>query len=303
MANTVRSTTRVLIVDPDEASRSALSRGLENAGYRVEEAQSVPEALEAMKARVPHLVFMDVTIGKTGKDDPDHTKRSNPGPGGVTAEQFLALRKNKSKLSSIPLVAIVPAQKTSVAKNAARHAAKVAAKNAAKEAAQKGLPPPPPQPKLVVQAASAKAQKLADPAARALKLGANDVLRRPIQMREVLQKALKHTRELKRFSVVFAPGAAASVPVARFRIGAKIISANEVGFLLEAPVKLAKDLEVEVRSGLLEQLGCSSTLFRRTNITARSLEEGHFINDVSMVGIDPKLAEKMRKKRAQAKSK
>src|SRR5690349_12807287 len=52
----------VLLVEDDDATRSALRRLLERAGFRCAEAADGPEALEAARARPPRLVLLDVLM-------------------------------------------------------------------------------------------------------------------------------------------------------------------------------------------------------------------------------------------------
>src|SRR5262245_19258661 len=82
MTNTP-GTARVLVVDDDRALRYALSALLEEAGYRVAQAASGPEALASLKTEPADLMLLDVGLPGMGGLDVLAETRKLPAPPSV----------------------------------------------------------------------------------------------------------------------------------------------------------------------------------------------------------------------------
>lgn len=74
-----------------------------------------------------------------------------------------------------------------------------------------------------------------------------------------------------------------------------ITMANEVGFLMEVPAKIAETTRVEVQSPLLKALEIQNCIYRRTERVGKSHEVGLYLNEVSVVGLNPDTAKKIHK--------
>src|SRR5215510_865689 len=62
-------TLRILIADDEPAARFGMARALQRDGYEILEAEDGNEALEILRARSPHLVFLDLNMpGLDGKE-------------------------------------------------------------------------------------------------------------------------------------------------------------------------------------------------------------------------------------------
>lgn len=80
----------------------------------------------------------------------------------------------------------------------------------------------------------------------------------------------------------------------RLTVPAEIVSLDESGFRIDAPVMLGREIEVTVDAPLLEQLGCSSAHMRSTERAPRPAAQGGYINEINLLGIGPKVAKAIR---------
>lgn len=126
----------------------------------------------------------------------------------------------------------------------------------------------------------------------AKKWGAVDVLRKPIDSRTVVQRTQKIVKDRPVLRHEFP---SENRPKALVKIQARISMANEAGFLLEAPVKLATRAQIEILSALLDQLACSNAVFRRTSLVAKPIDSGQFLNEIAAVGLSPATLGRIRK--------
>jgi DNA-binding response OmpR family regulator len=130
-----------------------------------------------------------------------------------------------------------------------------------------------------------------DPVYRANAMGAKDYLRKPLDAKILVQKARKNLRESTFSEYIFPEGSQPSIQV---KIPGRILFANEVGFMLEIPAKLAVDSQVNVQSTLLVQLACENGVFQKTSKVAKSSGNGQYINEISVVGLGPETVKKIR---------
>lgn len=127
---------------------------------------------------------------------------------------------------------------------------------------------------------------------KAIGLGAADYVMKPIQASLLIQKIRKaiHDRDFSRYR--FDPLKRPKVAVSA---AGAIIKSTEVGFLLEAPIKIAALSEVHIASPYLDQFKCATAVIRRTQYAATATEDGRFLNDIAVIGISRESAELLRK--------
>jgi CheY-like chemotaxis protein len=130
-----------------------------------------------------------------------------------------------------------------------------------------------------------------DPVFRANAMGAKDYLKKPLDAKVLVQKVRKNLREGGFSEYVFPEG---KQPTIQVRIPGRILFANEVGFMLEVPAKIAVDSQINVQSALLVQLACENGVFQKTSKVAKSSGGGQYINEISVVGLGPETVKKIR---------
>ncbi len=128
---------------------------------------------------------------------------------------------------------------------------------------------------------------------RAFALEANDYILKPFRATLMLQKVRKALR-LSSFSSRKFP--AGEVSRAVFTITAEVIEMNEVGCVIESPVKLAPEEDLRVRSDYFRELGIEEFRMRATLQGADYFEGGRYRSEVSFIGIDREIAAKLRTK-------
>lgn len=107
-------------------------------------------------------------------------------------------------------------------------------------------------------------------------------------------------RELKR---VLLETEKVSVPVpkelssATLHIRGAIQSSNEAGFLLEAPVKIARNTKIHIKAPLIERFELEECIFKRSNYPATRVIGSEYYNDISIVGVGPKSAQKIKREK------
>jgi DNA-binding response OmpR family regulator len=122
-------------------------------------------------------------------------------------------------------------------------------------------------------------------------LGAKDYLHKPMDARILLQKVKKTLREGGFAEYSFPEG---DLPLVEVKIPGRILSANEVGFMLELAVKIAPDAQIDVQSPLLVELSCQDCVFQKTTKVAKSASIGQYINEVAAIGIGKEAVKKIR---------
>jgi hypothetical protein len=73
-----------------------------------------------------------------------------------------------------------------------------------------------------------------------------------------------------------------------------ITHTNEVGFGISVPIKIASMSLLEVTSLQFDKLGLNQCSFQRTSCKSKDVDDQAFINEISVVGISPSAAEKLR---------
>lgn len=119
-----------------------------------------------------------------------------------------------------------------------------------------------------------------------------ELLMKPIDARDLYQRAQKI---LKRATDLVFHFDSASRPKVRARVQASIVLGNEVGFLLEAPMKLADESRIEIQSPILSQLGVSTSLFQRTSRPPKMGSKGQFLNEIAVIGLGKVAVDRIRK--------
>lgn len=117
---------------------------------------------------------------------------------------------------------------------------------------------------------------------QAISLGAIDYVAKPIDSAALIPKIKKALKDRK-FPHYTLPEE--KKEIVHLRAPAKIIQANEIGFLLEAPVRIADNTRVDISSALLRQLGCETCIFQRTQLPARPGFPGQYLNDIAIIGL------------------
>ena len=122
-------------------------------------------------------------------------------------------------------------------------------------------------------------------------LGAVDYVTKPIDAATLVAKIKKALKDRK-FPHVTLPDDQRSI--VQISAPGRIIQANEVGFLLEAPVRIADNTRLEITSPLLRVLGLETCIFQRSQQPARPGLPGQYLSDVSVIGLTSVHANRIR---------
>jgi DNA-binding response OmpR family regulator len=206
----------ILVIDDDDAMLQMTEKILSGAGYKVSQAGSVAEGVEAVQRRIRHLVIVDLKLkGESGFD-------------------YLERHRKIREVSDIPILVLSGVR----------------------------------LPEAVYQATS---------------LGATDYVTKPIDAAILIGKVKKALKD-RRFATVRIAGGKRSKLV--IQAPGTILVANEVGFVLEAGVRIAEGAKVEITSPLLRSLGCDNCVFQRTNLPTRPGFPGQYLNDIAVIGLN-----------------
>jgi DNA-binding response OmpR family regulator len=126
---------------------------------------------------------------------------------------------------------------------------------------------------------------------RATQQGATDCLLKPFTATLLVEKVerllLTNPYPPHRFEI-------SDRPKARITVPAEILSLDESGFRIEAPVMLGRETEIKIEAPLLDQLGCSSAHTRTTERAPRPAPQGGYHNEINLLGIGPRVAKTIR---------
>jgi two-component system chemotaxis response regulator CheY len=125
---------------------------------------------------------------------------------------------------------------------------------------------------------------------RAVKLGTNDYLIKPIDARILIQKVRKAFREKAPLFVSYPKNA---MPVTQAHVNSKILLANETGFFIESPIKLAASANVNIQSDLLKKFACTTCVFQRTQNDVKMVNSSTYVNEVSIVGLSSTIMDRI----------
>lgn len=134
--------------------------------------------------------------------------------------------------------------------------------------------------------------KQKDIAFQALSLGASDYIMKPVESHILLQKIRKTLKDQRFTSLSFPPG---RTPKVKVKIQGTIVSANETGFLFEAPLKIDLETILQVQSPLFETLGCEDAVFQRTKSPTIATGPGQYLNDIAVLGLSPDSIRRIRR--------
>ncbi len=123
---------------------------------------------------------------------------------------------------------------------------------------------------------------------QAMSMGAFDYVPKPVDATLLILKVKKALKDQSFPSARIA--ARDPRGLATLKVSGSIVMANENGFLLEAPVRLAEGRRVGIVSPFLSQLGCAQSVFQQAGKPAQQRPDGQFRNEISVVGIDPSAA-------------
>jgi len=127
---------------------------------------------------------------------------------------------------------------------------------------------------------------------RAISMGAKDIVVKPFDKFNLLQKLRKHLGLGSAQRKTFDPK---SRPKIDATVSSEIIMGNENGIVLESPVKLASRTEVTVAKSLFNSIECPNARTRTTTTPARGSGKGKFVSEISFIGMPAKAGEKLRK--------
>ena len=126
---------------------------------------------------------------------------------------------------------------------------------------------------------------------KATALGAAEYVQKPVDARILIQKVRKLLINREFMSVTFEEE---SRPKAKMHAQGRIVIANEIGFLLEAPVRVSTDTQLNIQSVLLDQLGCTDCVFQKTRNPSKSGHPGLYLNEIAAVGLSEAAIKKIR---------
>lgn len=126
---------------------------------------------------------------------------------------------------------------------------------------------------------------------RGMQLGAADCLLKPLNAQLLMQKA---ARLLANTPYPGRGFGASDRPRASLTVPAEIVRAGEGGLAVEAPVALGREADVKLDSPLLAQFGLQDALLRTADAPALPCENGSYVNDLNLLGLDPRVAKAMR---------
>lgn len=126
---------------------------------------------------------------------------------------------------------------------------------------------------------------------RATKLGATDCLLKPFTAALLVDKVEKLLVINPYLPFRLEPSDQRQV---RITVPTEIVTMDEGGFRIEAPVMLGRESEIKVDAPLLDQLGCSNAHTRTTERAPRPVAQGGYINEINLLGIGPKVAKTIR---------
>jgi DNA-binding response OmpR family regulator len=126
---------------------------------------------------------------------------------------------------------------------------------------------------------------------RATQLGATDCLLKPFHAGLLVDKVEKLLASNPYQPRKFDSG---DCPQIRLSVPAEIVTVDESGFLIEAPVMLGRETEVKLDAPLLDQLGCANATTRSTTRAPRPAAHGGYVNEINLLGIGPKVAKTIR---------
>jgi response regulator RpfG family c-di-GMP phosphodiesterase len=111
-----------------------------------------------------------------------------------------------------------------------------------------------------------------------------DYIVKPFEIPIVIQRVKK---SLNAREFIRVPIAESSDSKIRMKMAGIIAKASEVGFLLEAPIKMGTDTQVGMVANLIQKLECESCAFRKTMLPSEldRLKDGKFINEIAVVGL------------------
>lgn len=127
---------------------------------------------------------------------------------------------------------------------------------------------------------------------QAISLGAEDYIVKPFHTAILLQKTRKALRDQAFLSYGFSEN---QMPDVYAVIPGQIVRANEAGFMLEAPVRIAPESNMKVVSQLLEDFGCQNCKLKASNIASRGGLAKQFLTHVKFVGLTEVLATQIRR--------
>lgn len=126
---------------------------------------------------------------------------------------------------------------------------------------------------------------------RATQLGATDCLLKPFHAALLVDKVEKLLATNPYLPRKFE---GTERPDMRITVPAEIVTVDERGFMIEAPVMLGREASVQLDAPLMEELGCTHATTRTTSRAPRPASKGGYVNEINLLGIAPKVAKAIR---------
>jgi CheY-like chemotaxis protein len=117
---------------------------------------------------------------------------------------------------------------------------------------------------------------------RAISLGANDYVLKPFHSAGLTQKIRKALMNKTICRYEFPPE---SCPPVTVTANCSIVEAGESGYRIEAPIRIAAETQILVKSTLLESMGVSEFPIRTSPRVPMLRKQGQYLNEATSVGL------------------
>ena len=127
---------------------------------------------------------------------------------------------------------------------------------------------------------------------KAMSMGVSDYLIKPINAALLLQKIRKNLKNEAFQTYNFPTLKQKNIPI---QIPVKIVAASEIGFRVEAAVRLQPLAFVKLKSSLLDELALNEHSLRVSPNLAKSFDKGIYNNEIRLAGITEVVAGRIRR--------
>jgi DNA-binding response OmpR family regulator len=127
---------------------------------------------------------------------------------------------------------------------------------------------------------------------RATSLGADEYMTKPFAVSQLLQKLKRMLKDRDFLKRTFPAGAEPSLNAV---VAINVRSLNEISAVIEARVKLATGVSLELDAAAFRDLGLSEVPMKRTSYPGVLTETGAYANSITFVGVSETLAQSVRK--------
>ncbi len=130
----------------------------------------------------------------------------------------------------------------------------------------------------------------------ATQLGAEEFIKKPLQVNVLLQKVKKSLKVYELPTIEFS-----ETKKVKCRSEGEIIQIGEAALKIKGPIKFCEGVELLIRSPCLDKLGCQACRYK-TNPYQRVVGPGEYVNEIAMKGVKEETARKIRLIKATTKS-